>query len=335
VILDLPRFLVSAKPVWRELESMLDELEQAADIGWDLKKTEQFYRLYQLTSAHLSEVRHLTAERDLRLYLENLVARCYARIYVRSRGAKRWNAWRWFTQLFPVAVRRHARALWMSVAIFLVGCLFGAVIVRIDPSAKPALLPFGHGNMKPSDRVKREMEDRGRRLSGGQGRFSAQLMTHNTRVSFFTLGLGMTFGLGTIALLFYNGVIMGGVVIDYIMDGQSVFLAGWLLPHGSVEIPAILLAGQAGLILGHALIGWGNREPRRLRLRRVMPDLMTIAGGIAILLVWAGLIESFFSQYHEPVIPYAVKIVFGVIEFAALVLFLTRGGRSMENESVI
>jgi len=69
-----------------------------------------------------------------------------------------------------------------------------------------------------------------------------------------------------------------------------------------------------------------------LRLRAVLPDLVTMAGGIAVLMVWAGVIESFFSQYHEPVIPYALKIGFGVVEMAALALFLIRGGA---NESTL
>jgi len=47
----------------------------------------------------------------------------------------------------------------------------------------------------------------------------------------------MTCGLGTIILLFYNGVILGAVVVDYILAGQATFLLGWLLPHGSFEIP--------------------------------------------------------------------------------------------------
>lgn len=326
MILDLDRYVAAARPVWQELEKALEHLEQDPDPDWTVEQTEQFYRLYQMTSAHLAEVRHLTAERELRDYLEHLVARSYARIYVRRSEERRLRWWQWFTAAFPAAVRRHARALAMSVGIFLIGSLFGAVILRIDPTAKAALLPFGHGQTTPSERVKREMAERGRRISEARGRFSAQLMTHNTQVAFFTLGLGMTFGLGTLVLLFYNGVILGAVALDYVADGQAVFLLGWLLPHGSVEIPAILLAGQAGLVLGHALIGWGNRLPRRLRLRAVLPDLVTMAGGVAVLLVWAGIIESFFSQYHEPVVPYALKIGFGVVEMAALGLFLARGG---------
>jgi hypothetical protein len=45
------------------------------------------------------------------------------------------------------------------------------------------------------------------------------------------------------------------------------------------------------------------------------------------MLIWAGIIEAFFSQYHEPVIPYGAKIGFGALEFALLVLFLAMSGR--------
>ncbi len=54
---------------------------------------------------------------------------------------------------------------------------------------------------------------------------------------------------------------------------------------------------------------------------------MTLIFGVAILLVWAGFIEAFLSQYHEPVIPYSVKIAFGCVELALLVFFLGWSGR--------
>jgi uncharacterized membrane protein SpoIIM required for sporulation len=152
-------------------------------------------------------------------------------------------------------------------------------------------------------------------------------MTHNTKVSIFTLALGMTWGIGTIIMLFYNGVILGAVALDYVLAGETAFLLGWLLPHGAVEIPAIILAGQAGLVLAGALIGWGKPVSLKMRLRQVSPDLVTLIFGVAIMLTWAGVIEAFFSQYHEPVLPYAVKIGFGTLEVLMLVLFLSRSGR--------
>ena len=48
------------------------------------------------------------------------------------------------------------------------------------------------------------------------------------------------------------------------------------------------------------------------------------------MLVWAGIVEAFFSQYHEPVIPYHAKIVFGALELIALILFFGLSGKSKE-----
>ena len=149
-----------------------------------------------------------------------------------------------------------------------------------------------------------------------------------TQVALTTLALGMTFGFGTVVVLFYNGVILGAVALDYIAGGQTVFLLGWLLPHGVIEIPAILVGGQAGLVIAYALIGWGSRVSRAERLRLVASDVVTLAGGTAVMLIWAGIVEAFLSQYHEPVIPYGWKIAFGLIEAAGLTLFLSLAGRT-------
>jgi hypothetical protein len=62
----------------------------------------------------------------------------------------------------------------------------------------------------------------------------------------------------------------------------------------------------------------------------VRDDLVTLILGAALLLVWAGLIESFVSQYHAPVLPYGVKIGMGVGELALLVVYLGRAGRRGE-----
>jgi len=158
--------------------------------------------------------------------------------------------------------------------------------------------------------------------------FASQLMTHNTKVSITTISFGITWGLGTLILLFYNGVILGAVCYDYIVAGESVFLTGWLLPHGSVEIPAILLAGQAGFIIAHAMIGRNQALPLSRRLRKISGDVVTLICGIALMLIWAGIIESFFSQFHAPIIPYTVKISFGAVQLLLLFTFLFYSGRS-------
>src|SRR5437867_8797046 len=215
----------------------------------------------------------------------------------------------------------------MSLAITLAGSAFGGFALALDPAAKPALMPFSHLLQDPAKRVAEEEKATHDRLAGQKTSFSAFLMTHNIKVSIFTLALGMTWGFGTIIMLFYNGIMIGAIAVDYFRAGQTKFLLGWLLPHGVIEIPAILIAGQAGLVLAAALIGWGKRTPLTARLREVSRDLATLIFGVGILLVWAGLVEAFLSQYHEPVIPYELKIAFGLLELILLWLLLAKSGK--------
>jgi hypothetical protein len=63
--------------------------------------------------------------------------------------------------------------------------------------------------------------------------------------------------------------------------------------------------------------------------------VVTLCFGAALMLVWAGIVEAFLSQYHEPVIPYVVKIAFGCVELVALGWYLFRGGRSAEERATV
>jgi hypothetical protein len=47
------------------------------------------------------------------------------------------------------------------------------------------------------------------------------------------------------------------------------------------------------------------------------------------------LVEAFFSQYHEPTIPYEVKIALGLLELALLSLFLARAGANRPESRVL
>ena len=64
----------------------------------------------------------------------------------------------------------------------------------------------------------------------------------------------------------------------------------------------------------------------KVRLRQISRDLVTLIFGVGIMLVWAGFVEAFLSQYHEPLIPYRVKIGFGAVELCLLALFLAKSG---------
>ena len=325
MIVDLPRFVRAEKPYWDELDQQLRKLEESPEARLPLGDLERLHYLYERSAAALARMGAFAADPETRVFLESLVARAYSQIHeTRERKKIRWKD---SVLAVPQAFRRRWRAFALAVGITLLGAGFGALALYQDPQNKAVLVPFQHLMGSPAERVRQEESTQGERLSNAKANFSAQLMTNNIRVSFTAMALGATWGAGTLLVLFFNGVILGVVMFDYITAGQGVFLAGWLLPHGSVEIPAILLGGQAGFVLAGALIGWGQSLTRAERLRAVSRDLFAIIAGAAVLLVWAGNVEAFISQYHQPVIPYSLKIAFGLCELAALIAFFGWAGR--------
>lgn len=326
MIINVEKFIREEKRNWEELENALRRMEQDPQYKADLGELRRFHYLYQRASADLAKVSTFAAEGEVRRYLESLVARAYGEIHENRARAHRFNPLGWFFRTFPQTFRKYVAAYWLAIGLTVGGALFGAGAITFDYDSKAVLMPFEGLQESPTDRVKREESAKSDRLAGQKTTFSAVLMTHNTQVSILTLAMGMTWGVGTILLLFYNGVIVGAISADYVLAGQTKFLLGWLMPHGVVEIPAILIAGQAGLVLARAMIGWGTRDSFKMRLLAVRSDLMTLIGGVAVLLVWAGTIEAFLSQYHEPVIPYWVKITFGAVELVLLTVFLALSG---------
>jgi uncharacterized membrane protein SpoIIM required for sporulation len=332
MILDLSQFIRAERPSWDELDSLLKRIEDDHDLRLSLEQTRRFHYLYDRAASDLLRISTFASSPEIVGYLEALVARAYGEIHETRDPRRRFLFWHWVSRQLPRTFRRHLMAFWASVALTILGAVFGAGVLHFDPDAKATLLPFSHLMGKPSERVADEEQSKGNYLEGKKAGFAGQLMTHNIRVSLFTLALGMTYGVGTVVVLFYNGVILGAVSWDYIQDGQTRFLLGWLLPHGSVEIPSVIIAGQAGFVLAGALIGSRKRLGLLDRLAAVRNDLVTLIGGFSMLLVWAGLVEAFFSQYHEPVLPYGVKIGFGLLELVMLSAYLSYSGRSPEPE---
>ncbi len=329
MILDSERFIARERPHWRELATRLDALDASNAAATTPEAMLDLHRLYSRAASALARLRSAAAEPTTIAELESLVARAYAEIHATRRHRPAATAWQWVAHGFPTAFRRHFSAFAAVLWITLAGAVAGGALIAIDRDHRQIVIPglFSHLHESPSERVAREEARDPGDSQAAHATFAAELMQNNIQVTINAFALGIIFGIGTALILFYNGFILGAVVFDYIADGQTVFLLGWLLPHGSVELPAIFLGGQAGFVLGRAMLGRGSRLGLRRRLRLVAADTATLVAGAAILLVWAGIIESWISQTHEPAMPYAVKIAIGLVHLAALTAWLTLGGR--------
>lgn len=327
MILDLERFTAAEKPFWEELESHLSAAKDNPFRKTDVEAATRLFYLYQRAAADLARVGELSSEPQTRIYLESLVGRAYAEIHSGSMRQRNYSPWIFLFKTFPRAFRARIATFWVALAITIAGVLFGSSAISLDPEAKPVLMPSTQLLETPRQRVAREESAKRDYVGPHRGSFATQLMTHNIRVAFFVLAAGATWGVGSIVILLYNGITLGAVAADYVGSGYLKFLLGWLMPHGVIEIPAVLIAGQAGLLLANALIGYGDVRSRAARLRGITHDLLALSGGVAVMLLWAGLVEAFLSQYHEPVLPYSLKIGFGGAEFILLFCWLAMAGR--------
>ena len=335
MILNIGKFLESGKPRWDELEAMLDGIDEAPRTPMTFAEIVRFRDLYERVCCDLTDLDSAARAPELREQLSRLASRARAVINAatwrkspdlrapQSRISNLKSRITNFTRAFPAVFRRRIAAFAFACAIMGGGAFFGAVVTVSDPSSRHVLMVFGHDESNPDERVA-QAEKTSLSQSGDRSSFSAYLFRNNVRVSLLSLVGGICFGAITVLLLFYNGAVMGAICVDYLMHGQGVFLAGWLLPHGVVEIPAILLSGQAGLVIGGVLFGRRKRADFGSRMREALPDIVTLTVGIVLLLGYAALVESFLSQYHSPKI-YPLKIAFGLLEFAILALWLFSG----------
>jgi len=327
VILNLERFQAQARPRWKDLESLLGAIESRPDRRLNPAEAEQLQELYARVAADLNRVTHGALAPELKQYLERLVARAYAELYYAPpMRSEIWQPRRWlriFTA-FPESFRRQSRYFALAVLVTVLGCALGGLAVHYDPASVDVLLPADYLR-NPGQRVHQEEQGQSRHQNSAQteAAFSAHLIRHNIQVALLAAALGVTFGIGTALLLFVNGVLLGAVAVHYAQHGFGLFMTAWLLPHGVFEIPSILIAGQAGFYLARLLL---HRSEER-NIRESMREWLVLVAGLALMLVWAGIMEAFFSQHHAPVLPYRFKLAVAAAELMLLTIYLILIGR--------
>ncbi|HYC58546.1 MAG TPA: stage II sporulation protein M [Thermoanaerobaculia bacterium] len=318
--MNIERFLIDRRPVWESLDALLN---RADDVELSRAEMQELVELYRRTCTDLNRARSQTANPEILGYLNQLTGRAYRFIYRAGHETQAWPAFvKLITREIPSAFRRERIAIIIAASAFLLGTLFGSIAILVDPANGERLVPAAFFTESPKERVDK-IERGEERISNVEDAvlFGASLYTHNIRVSFLAFALGaLTIVLG-LAILFYNGIILGAIGTMYALDDVSVFFFAWVGPHGALELPAIIFGGAAGLLVGRALLMPGSLS-RGASLRRVLPSVWRIVIGAALTLVCAGIIEGSFSQFSAKTIPYALKIGVAMLLFLGLTTYL-------------
>ncbi|HEX4124593.1 MAG TPA: stage II sporulation protein M [Tepidisphaeraceae bacterium] len=324
--MDLNHFLRERRSRWQRLSVLLDRTDRNGVESLSPPEAEEFFSLYRLVSSDLNLVQTRTGNPGLTEYLEGLVGRAYAQMVV-PREAKFFRSW-WMIlrHYFPAALRSEPAALALSVTALVGGLLLGLVATYAKPAVAPVFLPAEQLQETPRERVVRleQAEREGHRAiasASDNGTFAVFLFNNNIRVAVLALALSVTFGIGTLVILFYNGAMLGSLAALYFLDGEGKFFIAWVGPHGSIELPCVMFAGAAGLMIATRQLRRSD-GPFLVQVRAIRPKLVDIIIGTSTLLVLAGCIEGGFSQINEPTIPYWFKILVAAILFAALLAYI-------------
>jgi uncharacterized membrane protein SpoIIM required for sporulation len=323
---DVQRFLDERGATWRALAEALADVDQRGLAARGIDGAREFGRLYRAVSSDLLIARGEQVDASVVDHLNDLVARAYAHVHAgRTARARRVSSF--LLQAFPRLFRSEWCVIALAALLFFGGAAVGAVAVGLDPRAAAVLIPEDHQRRTPAERVAED--EQGEAASGDEGAaFSSFLFTHNIQVTFLVFALGLTFGVGSVSLLFYNGVPIGALAMQYHQFGKGLFFWAWILPHGIPEITQILVAGAAGLLLARALWLPGRRSRRDALADEARRAMQLVVGGMPIL-VLAGLIEGTISQIHAPILPYALKLAFAAVVGVAVWSYLLFAGRSV------
>ena len=121
---------------------------------------------------------------------------------------------------------------------------------------------------------------------------------NNIRVAFLAFSLGLLFSLGTVYILFTNGVMIGA--FHYLFFTHDLLFESMLTiwVHGTLEISAIVISGCAGIVMGNSILFPGTYS-RGLSFMRGAKRGLKIVIGLVPLFIVAGFLEGFVTRHTD------------------------------------
>lgn len=274
---------------WKAIEQTLTEGATKPDPD---ELTDHFVEL----TDDLSYARTFYPESAVTRYLNGITAQVHRGI-MQNRQEERGRFITFWQYELPLLFRQSHRLLAVSAGIFLIAGLLGWVSAAHDNTFVRLILGDQYVNMT-LENIKKG-DPLGVYNSMDQGTMFVQITLNNIYVAFRTFIFGLFASFGTIAMLFYNGVMLGSFQYFFYERGLLLdsILKIWI--HGTLEISAIVIAGCAGLTVGNSLLFPGTYS-RVVSFKRGIKQGLKIAVGLVPIFIMAGFLESFITRLTLP-----------------------------------
>ena len=317
------QWIEKRRPYWDRLAMLAAECQGRGVRRVGRDELRELALLYRQVANDLSVVRQDGTARSTAHMLNQLLGRTHNIIYS-SRKRSLLAIFTFLRKDYPRHFRRLLPYTLTAIAIFASGLLLGAILTATRHGFMESFLgPYMVETIRHHQMWTHS-------IVGTKPQESSRLMTNNLTVTFIAFAAGITAGLGTVSLIFFNGLLIGVIATACQQAHMSRDLWSFVCPHGSLELPAILIAGGAGLRLANGMLFPGLYS-RRDSITLAGRDAVRLVAGIIPMLVIAGTIEGFFSPSGAPVM---LKFGVGAALFALLLrwLFLSPQSRTEDGQ---
>ncbi len=303
-LMDIDAFVVRNQGAWFRLSQLTDQARKPRSLSPD--QLDEMVQLYQRTSAHLADARVTYAgDRALVGRLTLLVTDAHSVLYSQRDVELNRSLREFATVTFPRAVWGIR---WFVIAGALLTLVPWAVLnvwLAISPRAVRATGPdalrdeYIHGSFADYYR------------SDSASAFANEVFWNNVRVAILAFALGILVCVVTALLLAYNGANVGvaGGLFTNVGEWQKFW--GLILPHGLLELSAVIVAGAAGLRIGWTVIDPGART-RSAALGEEGRRAGTVLMGLVVAFLLAAMVEAFVTGQPWPA---AIRVGIGVVVF--------------------
>ncbi|HEY4060933.1 MAG TPA: stage II sporulation protein M [Puia sp.] len=244
-------------------------------------------------------------------YLNGLATRIYLGIYRNKKEETSRIARFWKSEL-PLVVRKYHREILYSFIIFLVFAIMAAFSAAHDETFVRGVLGDQYVDMTEENITKGDPF--GVYKNSDQLSMFFWIAVHNVKVAFTIFVAGFLVSIGTIWLMFNNGVMIGAFQYFFFTRGLGMksILVIWI--HGTLEISSIIIAGGAGLVLGNSILFPGTHK-RLYSLKRGAKDGLKLMVGLVPVFVAAAFLEGFVTRYSTMPVWLSISILTGSLFF--------------------
>src|SRR5690625_79158 len=284
--MNLRQFIKNFRPEWQQLENQILAMNKGKRHLTN-KEISNFHQSYLRVTQSLSYSQTYFPEEEVTFYLNELVAKAHNLLY-RDTVSSKSQFRHFFSRTFVNLLTEQRNFVFIAMILFLIGGVGGFLSVLSDPLNLYTILPA-----QIAEAVDPEFLGASDGMSGSSF-MSASIMTNNIQVAFLAFAGGLTFGLLTVYVLVYNGIIVGALAALFWHSNMTYEFWAYILPHGMIELTAIFIAGGAGLLMGYKLFVPGPyKRSYQLKVQAIR-SVQLLLGTIPLFII-AGIIEGYIT----------------------------------------